>query len=81
MTAPPLPRPFLVSPAAVGAFGLTASNLGALWYVSLMRPVWTAASLVSICGHGGLWAVHCPACYAALALSVGGVALAGVRRA
>lgn len=55
----------------VGALALVA---GATWYVVLMRPIVAAAAYGPICRHGGLLALHCPACYAALALAGLGLA-------
>lgn len=81
MTVATLLPPFRVASVAVGVLGLTTSGIGVFWYAWLMRPVWAAASVVPICGHGGLWITHCPACYAALALGVGGLAFVGLRRA
>jgi hypothetical protein len=57
--------------------GLAAAYLGPLWYVALMRNVWGLAALSPICAHSGPLIGHCPPCYAALALVVGGLGLAG----
>ena len=54
--------------------GVLAVASGAVWYVSLMQPVLSAARFGPICHHGGSLALHCPACVAALALVAGGLA-------
>ena len=56
-------------------FGGLSLAAGAAWYASLMRPVLAAATLGPICTHGGALALHCSACYAALALAGSGLAL------
>jgi hypothetical protein len=56
--------------------GLACAGVGVSWYVALMRPLWAAAALSPICGHSGLFAVHCPSCYAAAALVVAGLTVA-----
>ena len=53
---------------------LGVSTAGALWYGALMRGVWAAQALGPICHHGGPLALHCPSCYAALAMVAGGLA-------
>ena len=56
--------------------GIAASGLG--FSAVLMTPriqMWKA--LGAVCGHHGLAAaVHCPACYVALAMMISGAALA-----
>lgn len=66
--------------APVGAVMLP---LASAWYVSLMLPVWRAASESPLCSHAGLLLGHCAPCYEALALAgLGlGLMLAGRRRA
>ncbi len=56
--------------------GLGASGAGLVWYAAPMRDVWSAAGLAPICGHSGFLIAHCPPCYAALALGIGGLAVA-----
>lgn len=58
------------SGAALVAPGLGAllSLVGAVWYAALMQPVIRAGQLGPICSHAGSLALHCPSCYAALAL-------------
>ena len=71
--------PTRLSPIAVdliAALPGVSMGIGTVWYVSLMRGVWTAAALSPICGHGGAALVHCAPCYAALMLVFGGVAMA-----
>jgi len=79
MTSKPSSSP---SSDALLAAGLVVAGAGLTWYGVLMRPIWAAASLGSICGHAGLLVAHCAPCYAALALVVagGGLAGAGVSR-
>lgn len=55
--------------------GLAALAGGAAWWTALMRPILAAGALGPICSHHGLLGPHCPSCYAALALVVGGLAL------
>ena len=55
------------------AVALGASAAGALWYGALMRGIWAAQALGPICHHGGPLALHCPSCYAALAMVAGGL--------
>ncbi len=56
-------------------FGALAFATGVFWYAALMRPVLAAAALGPICRHGGVLALHCSACYVALALAGSGLAL------
>jgi hypothetical protein len=49
---------------------------GTAWYAELMSPVWAAEALGPICAHAGALALHCPACYAALAMVGAGLGLA-----
>lgn len=60
---------------ALDAGGAAAAALGAVWYLSLMRPVWAAAAFGPICGHQGVFVAHCPGCYAAAALMAVGLGL------
>jgi len=66
--------------AMTRAFGNLATGVGAVWYAILMRPVTDAAAFGPICHHGGSLALHCPACYAALALGALGLGLTIVAR-
>lgn len=63
--------------------GAVMMPLASAWYVSLMLPVWRAASESPLCSHAGLLLGHCAPCYEALALAgLGlGLMLAGNRRA
>jgi hypothetical protein len=56
------------------AFVMAAS--GAAWLDLLMQPRWSVSALGPICGHGALFALHCPSCYAAAALIAAGAGLA-----
>jgi hypothetical protein len=69
-----------IDSAQVALLGAAASltAVGGLWYATLMRGLWAAEALGPICRHGGLLAVHCPACYAALAMAAAGVVLGGL---
>jgi len=49
---------------------------GAAWLYGLMAPHWVAAALAPVCGHAGALALHCPACYAAMAMIAAGAGLA-----
>ena len=62
--------------ALLGA-AATLTAVGGLWYAALMRGVWAAEALGPICRHSGAIALHCPACFAALAMALAGVGLAG----
>ena len=61
-----------------------SSALGGLWYADLMRGPWAAAALGPVCHHGGPLALHCPSCYAALAVmalgAFGGLTLGSAPR-
>jgi len=50
------------------AAGGLAFVVGGAWYAILMRRIWAAAAYGPICGHAKGIGLHCPACYAALAL-------------
>lgn len=56
------------APAAAPALGALLSLAGMAWYAVLMWPIVRAAQLGPICSHAGSLALHCPSCYAALAL-------------
>lgn len=67
------PSPELLAPA-----GAALASAGGLLEGALMarQAVWLRAAGV-ICGHhGGLAVVHCPGCYVAAAMVLGGLALA-----
>ena len=65
--------------AALAAIaGVVSALCGALWYATLMQEVWAAEALGPICRHGGTLALHCPSCYAALAMFAGGLVSAAV---
>ncbi len=66
-------------PVPLALLGAAASltTIGGVWYAALMRGIWAAEALGPICRHGGPLALHCPACYAALAMILAGVGLAG----
>ena len=67
-------------PVTLSLLGAAASltAVGGLWYAALMRGIWAAEALGPICRHGGPLALHCPACYAAIAMAMAGVGLAAV---
>jgi len=66
-------------PIPLALLGAAASltALGGVWYMALMRGIWAAEALGPVCRHSGPLALHCPACYAALAMILAGVGLAG----
>ena len=47
----------------------------ALVLAAMAPPLIAEARFGPICGHGSLFALHCPACYGAAALAIAGVAL------
>ena len=79
-------RPTRFDPLPTALLGAAASltAVGGLWYAALMREIWAAEAFGPVCRHGGgPLALHCPACYAALAMVLAGVVLAaatGARR-
>jgi hypothetical protein len=75
MTLMERPRPGIESATTLQAGGVLATSFGAVWYLSLMRPVWAAASFGPICGHQNVLVAHCPGCYAAVALMAVGLGL------
>jgi hypothetical protein len=59
-----------VRPASVG---ITLLALAGSLYASVMGPrLWTQAVYGPICSGHAVWAMHCPACWAALALAGAG---------
>ena len=48
---------------------------GAAGLELMMQPRWAASTLGPVCGHGGAFAIHCPACYVAAAMITAGLVL------
>ena len=70
-------RPEMVNSGAL-ALALASVVTGTIWYVQLMKGIWAAEALGPICRHGGMLALHCPSCHAALGLALGGTIVATV---
>jgi hypothetical protein len=70
----PTARAIDYRPIGLEGWAVGVTGIGLAWYALLMWGPWTAASLAPICHHGSTWALHCPACYAALALTATGAA-------
>ena len=51
---------------------------GFAWLYLTMHLRLAASALGPICGHVGLFVLHCPACFAAAAMIAAGVAIGGV---
>ena len=58
------------------AASLTMIVLGAVWLQWLMGPRWAAMAYGPICSHTALSGLHCPACYAAVAMIATGIGTA-----
>ncbi len=62
------------------AASIAAIAAGAGWLLTLLGPRWEAMAGGALCSHAGLFAGRCPACYAAVALILGGAALGVIDR-
>ncbi len=62
------------------AASIAAIAAGTGWLAVLMGPRWEAMAGGALCTHAGLFAGHCPACYVAVALILGGAGLGVIER-